>query len=234
MSLPNPLAWLPAQLPTLPPELFAEAFTLWGGAVAWLEVAAFALSLWMVACNMRVHILGWPLAIASSVLYGLLFAHSQLYGEAGLQVFFIAIAGWGWWQWRRGAAHAAQPLVVQRLLPHQRGVITALTLAAWPLLGALLARSADATVPAYLPYLDALPTVGSVTATLLLGRKRLENWAVWLAVNLFSVGLFAVKGLWLTVILYALFAVLSVLGWRAWRALLVATPAPVPSQGGHG
>ena len=224
MSLPNLLALMPALLPALPPALFAEAFTLWGGAVTWLEVAAFALSLWMVACNMRVHILGWPLAIASSVLYGLLFAHSQLYGEAGLQLFFIALAGWGWWQWWRGSAGSTQPLTVQRLLPHQRGVIAALTLAAWPLLGAVLARSADSTVPAYLPYLDALATVGSVTATLLLGRKRLENWPLWLAVNLFSVGLFAVKGLWLTVILYALFAVLSVLGWRAWRALLVAAP----------
>jgi nicotinamide mononucleotide transporter len=68
------------------------------------------------------------------------------------------------------------------------------------------------------PYFDALPTVASITGQLLLGRKFVENWAVWLAVNLVSVLLFAYKGLWLTALLYALFAVLSVgWGWRAWK-----------------
>ena len=96
-----------------------------------------------------------------------------------------------------------------------------LTLAAWPLLGLLLSRVTDSDVP----YLDALPTVGSITGTLLLGRKLVENWPVWIAVNIVSIGLFAVKGLWLTVALYAVFAVLAVVGWRAWRAIMAAQPA---------
>ena len=61
--------------------------------------------------------------------------------------------------------------------------------------------------------------IGSVAGQFLLGRKLVENWAVWLLVNLVSITLFAVKGLWLTVLLYALFAGLSVVGWRAWRRL---------------
>ena len=89
-------------------------------------------------------------------------------------------------------------------------------MAAWPLLGALLSRATDSDVP----YLDALPTVASITGQILLARKRLETWPVWLAVNLFSVGLFAYKALWLTAVLYAVFALLSVWGWRAWRAQL--------------
>ena len=87
--------------------------------------------------------------------------------------------------------------------------------AAWPLLGWLLDRYTDSDVP----YLDALPTVGSVAGQLLLGRKLVENWPVWLVVNVISLGLFAVKGLWLTVVLYALFALLSLVGWRAWHRL---------------
>ena len=71
-----------------------------------------------------------------------------------------------------------------------------------------------------MPWLDALPTVGSVAGQILLGRKWVENWAVWVIVNLFSIGLFAYKGLWLTVLLYALFAGLSVVGWRAWQRLV--------------
>ena len=196
--------------------LLAPAFTLAGSAFTWLEIVAVALSLWMVRCNFRVDPLGWPLAIASSALYALLFLHSKLYGEAALQGVFIALGAWGWWQWLRGTTAAGDALRVRVLSARQRWQVLALTLAAWPLLGWLLARLTDSDVP----YLDALPTVGSLAGQYLLARKWVDNWPAWLAVNVFSVALFAIKGLWLTVALYALFAALSVLGWRAWAAML--------------
>jgi len=210
--------------------LLAPAFSLGGVALTWLELAAVALSLWMVACNLRVNPTGWPLAIASSALYALLFLHSKLYGEASLQLVFIVLGAWGWWQWLRGTVDDGQALRVRALSAGQRGVALALTLAAWPALGLLLARVTDSDVP----FLDALPTVGSLAGQYLLARKWLDNWAVWLAVNVFSLALFATKGLWLTVALYAAFAVLSVLGWRAWAALLprqVGAAVALPAQG---
>jgi len=193
----------------------ASAFTLWGSPVTWLELVAFVLALAMVLCNLRVNPWAWPLAIASSLLYALLFADSRLYGGAGLQMFFIAIAGWGWWQWLRGRGGDGQALRVRRMRPRQRWQALAATLAAWPVLALLLARGTDSDVP----WLDALPTVASITGQLLLGRKLVETWPVWLAVNVLSVGLFAYKQLWLTALLYALFAALSVVGWRAWRRM---------------
>jgi nicotinamide mononucleotide transporter len=195
----------------------APAFTLLGSPVTGLEVLAFVLSLAMVAANLRVHVAGWPLAILSSLLYGLLFADSKLYGEASLQIVFVVLALWGWWQWLRGLAPAGGALQVRRMTNRQRAWAVAATLAAWPLLALLLARTTDTDVP----WLDALPTAGSITGQLLLGRKFVETWAAWLAVNVFSVGLFAYKGLTLTVVLYALFAVLSVVGWRAWQRQVV-------------
>lgn len=194
------------------------AFTLWGSPVTWVEVAGFVLSVWMVVCNMRVQPLAWPLAIASSLLYALLFLHSKLYGEASLQGLFVLVALWGWWQWVRQPADPNAPLVVHSLTPRQRWQALALTAAAWSLLGWVLQRLTDSDVP----YLDALPTVGSITGQLLLGRKVVENWPVWVAVNLVSIALFAVKGLWLTVVLYALFAGMAWLGWRAWQRLALA------------
>lgn len=199
--------------------LLAEAFVLWGSPSTWLEVIACLLAIWMVLANLRVNPIAWPLAIASSLLYALLFASSKLYGEAGLQLFFVVVALWGWWQWLRGRGGDGQPLRVHTLPPPQRWATLAATLAAWPLLALLLSRFTDSDVP----WLDALPTVASISGQFLLGRKLLENWPTWLAVNVFSVGLFAYKGLWLTVGVYAVFALLSVAGWRAWRALL---PAP--------
>ena len=195
--------------------LLAPAFTAWGSPVTVLEIVAFVLALAMVAANMRVNPVAWPLAIASSLLYALLFADSRLYGEAGLQFFFIAIACWGWWQWLRGTGEGGAPLVVRYLSPRQRWLCVVATLASWPLLALLLRHTTDSDVP----WFDALPTVASVSGQILLGRKFVENWPVWVGVNVVSVALFAHKGLWLTVLLYALFAVLALVGWRAWRRL---------------
>ena len=201
--------------------LLAPAFTAWGSPVTWLEGVAFVLALAMVAANMRVNPVAWPLAIASSLLYALLFADSRLYGEATLQLFFVAVASWGWWQWLRGTGAGGAPLRVRDLPARQRWLAAVATLAAWPLLGLLLRHGTDSDVP----YFDALPTVASITGQILLGRKFVDNWPVWVGVNVVSVALFAAKGLWLTVLLYALFTVLSLVGWRAWRRLAAARRA---------
>jgi nicotinamide mononucleotide transporter len=193
--------------------LLATAFALWDSPVSWAEVVAFVLSLAMVACNIRVNATGWPLAIAASLLYFVLFWSHRLYGEAGLQIFFASVAAWGWWQWLRGHMGDGSALRVRSLSRRGRLVLLVAVLLAWPLLGAFLRRFTDTDVP----WWDALPTAGSVAGQWLLGRKYVENWPVWLAVNLVSTGLFAYKGLWLTVLLYALFAALSLVGWRVWR-----------------
>jgi nicotinamide mononucleotide transporter len=192
--------------------LLAVAFVLLGNPVTWLETAAFALSLWMVLANIRVQLIAWPLAIISSLAYGLLFAHSRLYGEATLQLVFVAVSAWGWWQWRYGRQDDGAALVVRYLGTRARWLLAMVTLVAWPLLGLLLRRITDTDVP----FWDALPTTGSVAGQWLLGRQYVENWPVWVAVNLVSIALFAYKGLWLTVLLYALFAALALVGWRTW------------------
>jgi len=192
--------------------LLAPAFRLWGSPVTWLEMLAFVLSLAMVVGNIRVNVAAWPLAIAASLLYFVLFWDSRLYGEAGLQIFFVAVACWGWWQWLRGREADGSALRVRYLSGRGRLALLAAVALAWPLLGVFLRQATDTDVP----WWDALPTAGSVAGQWLLGRKYVENWPVWVAVNAVSIGLFAWKGLWLTAVLYALFLLLALWGWRAW------------------
>ncbi|MEW6705306.1 MAG: nicotinamide riboside transporter PnuC [Pseudomonadota bacterium] len=198
--------------------LMASAFTVWGSPITWLEIVAFALAVWMVVCNMRVNPLGWVLAAASSLLYFVLFWNSRLYGEASLQIFFALVALWGWWQWLRGTDAQGHSLAVRQLPSVARWKLVMLTLAAWPLLSLFLHHFTDTDVP----WWDAFPTAFSLAGQWLLGRKYVENWPTWLLVNVVSVGLFAYKGLWLTVLLYALFAAMSWAGWRAWRQRMAA------------
>lgn len=193
--------------------LLAPAFSAFGSPISWLELVAFALAVWMVICNMRVNLLAWPLAFISSLMYFALFLDGKLYGEAGLQLVFAALALWGWWQWRFGRTREGDVLKVRRLGLQGLARPVLLTLAAWPLLGLFLARQTDSP----LPYWDAFPTVASLLGQWLLARKYEENWPTWIVVNVVSVVLFGLKGYWLTVILYAGFIPMSVIGWRAWR-----------------
>jgi nicotinamide mononucleotide transporter len=175
----------------------------------------------MVICNMRVHALAWPLALISSLLYFLLFWDGKLYGEASLQLVFASLAVWGWWQWLRGRDAQGQKLRVRQMSTRARWLALCAVLAAWPLLGLLLDRQTDSPVP----YWDAFPTVASLLGQYLLGRKYQENWGVWVIVNAVSVSLFAYKGYWLTVLLYAVFIPMSIAGWRAWQRQLAPVRA---------
>jgi nicotinamide mononucleotide transporter len=197
---------------------FATAFMLWGSAITWVEVVAFVLAIAMVVLNIRVNPLGWPLAIVSSLLYFALFWNSKLYGDASLQIFFAIVAGWGWWQWLRGTEADGSLLHVRELGARGRWIALLLLALAYPATALFLQHYTDTDVA----WGDAFPTAASVLGQWLLGRKYVENWPTWVVVNVVSVGLFAYKGLWLTVALYAIFIAMSFAGWREWRRL--ATP----------
>lgn len=197
------------------------------------EAAGFALAVVMVGCSIRELHWSWPLAIASSALYFFVFRDSQLYGEASLQVVFAVLALWGWREWLKQPQlltdvpmqtdpaadgteknHAAQANSgITRLSPRGFGFTLAASLMLWPVVSLFLQQFTDTDVP----WWDGLVTALSLVGQYLLGRKYVENWAVWLVVNTLSIGLFAFKGLWLTVLLYAIFAVMSVIGWRTWQ-----------------
>lgn len=187
-------------------------FQLAGSPVTRAEWLGAVLGLWMVVCNARVHPLGWPLAMSSALLYGIVFLDSRLYGQAALQAVFIVMAAWGLWQWLRPPP-VGQPALTPRPAP---GAVKRLALWAalllWGLLGTLLAQTTDNPAP----YADALPTAGSLVATWLLARQYSENWLAWLVVNTAAVLLFMQQALWPTVMLYAVFTLMSAWGWWMW------------------
>lgn len=193
--------------------LNTTAFHMLGAPASWAEVLGALLGLAMVVCNIRQVHWGWPLALLSSLLYGWVFWGARLYAEALLQIFFALTAVWGWVQWLRGLLPSGQPLHVQRLPAHQALMSVGACVLLSLLIGSFLAQFTDSDVP----WWDAIPTALSLVATALLGRKYLENWPLWIAVNLISIALFAYKGLWLTAALYAVFAVMAAWGWHTWR-----------------
>jgi nicotinamide mononucleotide transporter len=202
--------------------LNAPAFHLFGLPASWAELLGALLGVAMVVCNMRQIHWGWPLAFASSLLYVIVFADAKLYGEAALQIFFAITAIWGWLQWLRGvkidALADGQALKVQRLNKTITLKLIAFCAISLPATALFLIEFTNTDVP----WADALPTVLSLAATYMLGKKYIENWPAWIVVNIVSIALFAYKGLWLTVGLYAIFAVMAALGWQAWTRAMKA------------
>jgi nicotinamide mononucleotide transporter len=198
--------------------LNSAAFSIAGSPAIWAELIGAALGIVMVICNMRQIHWGWPLAFASSLLYVLVFADAKLYAEAALQIFFALTAIWGWLQWLRGLQADGQALQVRRLERSVTIKLIAFCAVSLPAIALFLMTFTNTDVP----WADALPTVLSLAATYLLGKKYIENWPLWIAVNIISIALFAYKGLWLTVGLYAVFAVMAALGWQAWARAMKA------------
>ena len=186
-----------------------------------VEWAGFVLSLAMVYCNIRQIHWGWLLAILSSFLYGFVFWKTALYGQAALQVMFIVMAAWGWQQWLQGQSQseastdrtATDLLPISSLERHEWQRAGVATLLAWAFCTVVLQQFSYSKVVG----LDALITALALLGQYLLGRKKIETWWVWLAVNILTIALMFTQHLWLTAVLYFVFAVLSVVGLRAWR-----------------
>jgi len=188
-----------------------DPIVLFGISTSALELISFVLSIATVVLNIRQNPWAWFFAIASSAMYGIVFFGSRLYGDMGLQVVFIIMAMWGWYLWLYGGdRHEA--LTVSR----SSNIGWAWGIAGWLAGFAILALFLDRYTDSDVPYIDGFLTAGSLLGTLLLTRKKVENWIVWIVVDILYVGLYVYKGLHMTAILYGLFVVLAAIGLVTW------------------
>ena len=150
--------------------------------------------------------------IAGVAIYGWVFWTSRLYSDALLQVFFVIIQLYGWYHWARGKA-AMGEVVVDRLhngarLAWVAGIAVAIL--GW---GGMMQRYTDNAAP----WPDATVAIVSVAAQILLTRRKVENWVLWIVVNVVSILLYASGDLHITMALYCVMLMLSVWGLVAWR-----------------
>lgn len=195
--------------------LLGVAYTPWklaGLATTPLELLSFLLSVATVWFNIRQSHWGWLFAIISSATYGLVFFGSRLYGDMGLQLVFISVSIYGWYQWLHGD-DSHERLPVTELTTRGRYLAAAAWLGGFAVLAWFLKSYTDTDVP----HSDGFLTAGSLVGQLLLSRKKIENWHVWIIVDVLYVALYLHKNLVLTAILYAVFVGMAVMGLRAWR-----------------
>ena len=152
----------------------------------------------------------WYAWFASSLFYLWIFFDAQLYMQSLLQIFYAAMAIYGWYQWRYGGAeHAGVRIGVWRPAQHAIVVVSVLIVAI--ILGWVLSSTNAA-----MPYLDSFTTVAAIVTTYMVARKVLENWVYWFVIDSVSVYLYITRELYLTAGLFLIYLVLVVIGFRAW------------------
>ena len=181
-------------------------FTAWGYDVLILELVAAITSfigVWLGTTGKRIT---WPWWALSSALYGVFFYQVEYYASAVLQIVFIAAALYGWKDWAPTGAVAGNLTVRNRTYI---AIGTFLSVAA---LSPLLSNIGAAAT-----WSDAFVLIGSLVAQVMMVYEKYESWIVWMVVDVVATIQYAVNGLYITAILYAMFTVIAVIGWKRWR-----------------
>ena len=183
-----------------------------------LEIIAAVIGAVSVYLSVRQNIWSWPTAIVNVVVYAVVFYQSKLYADMGLQVIYAGLSVYGWYEWLYGGANRTE-LHVSRTSSRLGATLAVIALVGSALLGTLLWRATDAA----LPFMDASLSSTSLVAQWMMTKKKLENWLVWITVDVLYIGMFIFKHLYVTAGLYVVFLVLAVRGYVDWRRSLAAS-----------
>ena len=198
------------------------AFTALGYPMSYVELLGTIFNLWSVWLVARNNILTWPVGLVGVVLFLALFYQIQLYADTFEQVYYLFASIYGWWVWaRRSGASRGEEAAVR--FSSQRAIVVAvaITLLLSMVLGYASSRlhlwfPALFPVPASFAYLDALTTIMSFTATLLMAQRRIECWLYWIVVDVIGIGLYYAKDVKFIALLYVVFLILATGGLLAW------------------
>jgi len=179
--------------------------------MAALELIAVVLALIYVLLAIAEQRYCWLAAGLSAALYLGIFWRAALLMEAVLQLFYVVMAGYGWWCWGTHGSADERPI---RRWPWRQHVTA---IAAIGVLSGICGSLLDRYTDAALPWLDSLTTIGALVTTWMVAQKLLENWLYWIVIDALSIYLYLARDLHLTAGLFALYIALAFVGWYTWR-----------------
>ena len=193
-------------------------FSILGQSTSLLEIAGLITGIASVWLTVRQNILCFPIGIINVLIYAFLFSSNgiRLYADAFLQIVYLILLIYGWIRWKKNKIEINFPISINSFF------LTRLLVFCIPsffILGLFLAYFTNAS----LPWLDALLTVISLAAQWMIAKKMIENWALWIVVNIIYVPMYIYKGLHLTSILYFIFLLLAFKGLSEWKKLSTNT-----------
>ena len=184
--------------------------------ITWIEWIGTIFGLLTVWYSVKSNILTWPTGIISVTAFGVLFFQIKLYSDALLQIFFLVMCIAGWWNWSL-KKNDQKELPITYLKDKDRYKIAGLMLGFIILSGWFFSSFTDAHIPLW----DSTATGISITAQLLLIRKKFETWFLWIIVDILSIGIYLYKEVYLTTFLYVVFLCMAIKGYFEWKKQIV-------------
>ncbi len=221
--------------------LFDAQLVIAGHAVLWREVIGNLFGLASALGGMRRKVWAWPVGIVGNMLLFTVFLggvfHTpqdrDLYGQAGRQVFFVAVAVYGWVRWRRAQRSGADgaPAVV----PRWAGVRGWIQIGLIGVIGTVVSALVFRALGSWGPWADAWIFVGSFLATYGMARGWIEFWLIWIAVDVVGVPLLLQAGYYPSAVLYLVYGGVVTYGFTVWlRAQRAERPQQVTAAAGAG
>src|SRR5215470_9599053 len=173
--------------------------------MSYYEIIGAVIGLISVWLTVRQNIWCWPTGLIMVCLYLIVFYQAKLYADMGLQVVYIILQIYGWYEWLHGGKDQGK-LDVSQVSIKMSLVLTVIGIVGTVALGYMLKSRTDAS----LPYWDSTATILSLIAQWMMAKKILENWFVWVTVDILSIGIYLYKELYFTTVLYAAFLVLAI------------------------
>ena len=188
-----------------------HALQTWWQGQSLLEVIGVITGLLCVYLAAKNVIWNWPFAIISVAIYIFIFYNTHLYADMGLQFYFLGMNIYGWYFWsKKPATNIKTPVI---LVKKKEILLSALAIIVFTyLLGSVLKYT-----PASYPFIDSFCTACSLVAQVFLARKVLENWLIWIFVDIIYIGVYIYKDLHLTAVMYAIYVGIALMGYIDWK-----------------
>ncbi len=180
-----------------------------------IEFFALVFGIIAVYFNTKEIVWGWPTGIVGVVLSGIVFYDARLYADLSLHVIYFVLGFYGWYEWLYGGKNKSE-LAVSTLSYTSIFLLSIIGVAGTLLIGYFFDQYTDAD----LAYWDAFTTSFSLVGQYMLARKKIENWILWLVVDLVASGIYLYKGLYMLALLYFLYLGLATYGYLNWKKSL--------------
>lgn len=202
--------------------MFSDAFNYFAN-TSIAEIFAVITALAYVILAARGNLWCWPAAMISTILYTVIFYEYYLWSDSALQVYYFAMAVFGWFNWHKNKELQQKKQQSEQIEIVSYGANYHLkAIAILSVLSLSLGMLMDNFTPTHFPYLDAATTVFAVFATYLVAKRVLENWLYWVIIDLVSIYLYHAKELNPTAVLFMLYVVLASLAYLNWRKMYIA------------
>ncbi|HLP03996.1 MAG TPA: nicotinamide riboside transporter PnuC [Paludibacter sp.] len=179
----------------------------------WVEITGAVLSLIYLYLSIKQNINLWIFGFLASAFYIVVFFRTGFYADMSLQLYYLVVSVYGWTNWKYGTHQPGKELpatnIPRRQIPRYALASAVIYLAYY----IILAKFTDSTIP----IADSIVGTLSVTGTLMLARKYIENWLVWIVADALATALFFYKGLYPTAIIFVIYTIMAVVGFFQWK-----------------